>query len=153
MREALVSCKALASHYEHPTAQSGSREACPPGPHTTGHAGPRPAVPGSPCGLSSTLSLPRGLGTQLHRSVSTPVSVPLWSYCLPRFSPSRVVSPSGVCGTVEHAGLRELRLRSWERRSTGSVVFVSCDWDWVGREGGLIEFDADYGFKSFSLSW
>lgn len=55
--------------------------------------------------------------------------------------------------TVEHAGLRELRLRSWERCSTGSVVFVSCDWDWGGREGGLIEFDADYGFKSFSLSW
>src|ERR1035437_10051230 len=31
----------------------------PPASHTTGHAGPRPAVPGSPCGRSSTLSLPR----------------------------------------------------------------------------------------------
>ena len=56
-------------------------------------------------------------------------------------------------GTVAYAGLRELRLRSWERRSTGSVVFVSCDWDWGGREGGLIELDTDYGFRSFSLSW
>jgi hypothetical protein len=56
-------------------------------------------------------------------------------------------------GSVEEAGLRELRLRSWERRSTGWVVFVSCDWDWGGREGGLIELDTDYGFRSFSLSW
>jgi hypothetical protein len=56
-------------------------------------------------------------------------------------------------GVVEHAGLRELRLRSWERRSTGSVVFVTCDWDWGGREGGLVELDLDYGFRSFSLSW
>ena len=31
----------------------------PPASHTTGHAGPRPAIPGSPPGLSSTLSLPR----------------------------------------------------------------------------------------------
>jgi hypothetical protein len=31
----------------------------PPASHTTGHAGPRPAVPGSPCGRSSTLSLSR----------------------------------------------------------------------------------------------
>jgi hypothetical protein len=55
-------------------------------------------------------------------------------------------------GSVDQAGLRELHLRSWER-STGSVVFVSCDWDWGGREGGLIELDTDYGFRSFSLSW
>ena len=56
-------------------------------------------------------------------------------------------------GTVDHAALHELRLQSWQKRSTGSVVFVTCIWDWGGREGGLIELDADYGFKSFSLSW
>ena len=56
-------------------------------------------------------------------------------------------------GTIEHAGLRELRLRRWQQRSPGSVVFVSCDWDWGGKEGGLIELDADFGFKSFLLSW
>ena len=56
-------------------------------------------------------------------------------------------------GSVEQAGLRELRLRSWEQRRSGTVVLVSCDWDWGGREGGLIELDKDYGFRSFSLSW
>lgn len=56
-------------------------------------------------------------------------------------------------GTIDHAGLRELRLQSWEQRSTGSVVFVSCVWDWGGREGGLIFLDTNYGFKSFGLSW
>lgn len=56
-------------------------------------------------------------------------------------------------GTIELAGLRDLRLRRWEQRSTGSVVFFSCDWDWGGKEGGLIELDANDQFKSFSLSW
>lgn len=56
-------------------------------------------------------------------------------------------------GTVGRAALRELRFQSWERRSTGSVVFVTCDWDWGGKEGGLIELDTDYGFRSFRLSW
>ncbi len=56
-------------------------------------------------------------------------------------------------GTIEHAGLRELRLLRWEPRSPDSVVFVSCNWDWGGKERGLIELDADYEFKSFSLSW
>jgi hypothetical protein len=56
-------------------------------------------------------------------------------------------------GSVDRAALHELRLQSWERRSTGCVVFVTCRWDWGGREGGLIELDADYGFRSFSLSW
>lgn len=56
-------------------------------------------------------------------------------------------------GTVGHAALRELRLQGWERRGTGSVVSVTCDWDWGGRESGLIELDSDSGFKSFSLSW
>jgi len=68
---------------------------------------------------------------------------------------SRLFIPEKVRqdGTVDHAGLRELCLQSWERRGTGSVIFVSCVWDWGGREGALIELDADYGFKSFSLSW
>ena len=56
-------------------------------------------------------------------------------------------------GTVDHASLRELHLQSCEQRGTGSVIFVTCVWDWGGKEGGLIELDADYGFKSFSLSW
>ena len=56
-------------------------------------------------------------------------------------------------GTIHHASLRELRLQNWEQRGTGSVVFVTCNWDWGGREGGLIELDAEGGFKSFSVSW
>ena len=56
-------------------------------------------------------------------------------------------------GTIGYAGLRELRLLSLETRSTGSVVYVSCDWDWGGKENGLIDLDSDYGFKSFGLSW
>gem|GEM_PF-1237450 len=56
-------------------------------------------------------------------------------------------------GSANHSALHELRLRTWEQRRTGPVVFVVCNWDWGGREGGLIELDADFGFRSFSLSW
>ena len=74
--------------------ESGRREVFPPGSHTTGHAGPRPAVPGIPCGLSSTLSLLRWLcvGSAVRRQ---PKSVQLESLLPAQFSPSRVVSPPG----------------------------------------------------------
>jgi hypothetical protein len=56
-------------------------------------------------------------------------------------------------GPIEYVGLRDLRLHRWERRSIGSEVVISCDWDCGGKEGGLIDLDDDYGFKSFRLSW
>lgn len=56
-------------------------------------------------------------------------------------------------GTMYRASLRELRLHNWERRGTVSVVFITCVWDWGGREGGLIELDKDYEFRSFKVSW
>jgi len=56
-------------------------------------------------------------------------------------------------GTVGTAGLRELRLRSLEQRRTGPVIFITCDWDWGGREGGLIDLDDACAFRSFRLSW
>ena len=68
---------------------------------------------------------------------------------------SRLIAPEIKLadGTVGRAGLRELRLKRLERRSTNYVVFITCDWDWGGKEGGLLELDNDYGFKNFSLSW
>ena len=56
-------------------------------------------------------------------------------------------------GRTEHAGVRELRLHRLERDRVGYEVFITCDWDWGGREGGLIDLDSAYGFKSFRLSW
>lgn len=54
---------------------------------------------------------------------------------------------------IERASVRELRLLKSKRRSGGYEVSFSCDWDWGGREGGLINLDKDYGFKSFRISW
>jgi hypothetical protein len=56
-------------------------------------------------------------------------------------------------GPVERASVRELRLRRLERDKHGYEVFFTCDWDWGGREGGLIDLDRDYEFKSFRISW
>lgn len=56
-------------------------------------------------------------------------------------------------GQVRRAGVRELRLQKLERDRNGHEVFFSCDWDWGGREGGLIDLDGQYAFKSFRISW
>lgn len=56
-------------------------------------------------------------------------------------------------GRVERAAVREVRLRKLERATHGHQVFFTCDWDWGGREGGLIDLDSEYGFKSFRISW
>jgi hypothetical protein len=56
-------------------------------------------------------------------------------------------------GRVERVGVREVRLQRLERNKHGHEVFFTCDWDWGGREGGLIDVDSDYGFKSFRISW
>ena len=56
-------------------------------------------------------------------------------------------------GRVEHAGVRELRLRRIEPGGAGYAVLFSCEWDWGGKEGGLIDLDSEYGFKSFRISW
>lgn len=56
-------------------------------------------------------------------------------------------------GSVIRAGVRQLRLVRLERDRHGFEVFFTCDWDWGGMEGGLIDLDNDYGFKSFRISW
>ena len=56
-------------------------------------------------------------------------------------------------GRVKQAWVRELRLEKLERDKNSYEVLFSCDWDWGGKEGGLIDLDSDYGFKSFRISW
>ena len=56
-------------------------------------------------------------------------------------------------GGVERAGVRELRLHRLERDGARYEVYITCDWEWGGKEGGLIDLDSEYGFKSFRLSW
>ena len=54
---------------------------------------------------------------------------------------------------MERAGVRQLRLERIDRDSQGYRVFFTCDWDWGGKEGGLIDLDREYGFRSFRISW
>ncbi len=56
-------------------------------------------------------------------------------------------------GTVERAGVRDLKLREWEKRETGYCIRMTCDWDWGGPEAGLIDLNNDFGFESFRISW
>lgn len=68
---------------------------------------------------------------------------------------SRLLAPErrGRDGEIERAAVRQFRLHRLERDGAGYEVFVTCDWEWGGHEGGLIDLDSDYGFKSFRLSW
>ena len=70
----------------------------PPGSHTTVHAGPRTAVPGSPCGRSSHSFSATVIAAQmLSRSASSLRVKTTDGRVLPaKFSPSRVVRPSGI---------------------------------------------------------
>ena len=56
-------------------------------------------------------------------------------------------------GKVKTSWLRDLRLEKLQRRSTNSVVWITCDWERGGKEGGLIYLDTELGFKYFRLSW
>ncbi|MSU27452.1 MAG: hypothetical protein EXS27_06005 [Pedosphaera sp.] len=56
-------------------------------------------------------------------------------------------------GTVERAGVRDLKLREWEKRETGYCIRMTCDLDLGGPEAGLIDLNNDFGFESFRISW
>ncbi len=104
---------------------------------------------------SSHLDLP-GRGSLEVHELSPPTNpVVVWRSPDGAIRWTRLLVPERKrAGQVEEqAGLRDLRLLRFEDRSTGSVVVISCDWDWGGREGGLIELDRDNGFKSVRLSW
>lgn len=56
-------------------------------------------------------------------------------------------------GSIDQPAVRDLRLMKWRKRGGEPVIWITCDWEWGGKEGGLIYLDAGYGFKAFSLSW
>lgn len=56
-------------------------------------------------------------------------------------------------GSASTAFLRELRLHRIQRDPVGYRVQLSCDWEWGGREGGLIYLNPDFSFRGFALSW
>jgi hypothetical protein len=56
-------------------------------------------------------------------------------------------------GQLQQAWVRELRLEQLKQGDNGHQVLITCDWEWGGREGGLIDLDSNYGFKGFRLSW
>ena len=93
-----------------------ARRVAPPGSHTTVHAGPRTAVPGSPCGSSShSFSATVTAARMLSWSASSlRVQIPDGRVLPAKFSPSRVVSPSGFAGSL----LSVLRPDSCSRTAT-----------------------------------
>jgi len=60
-------------------------------------------------------------------------------------------------GEVETAFVREFELkkpyRCSYRTSDGTHVFITCEWEWGGKEGGLLSLNNDFSFKEMWLSW
>jgi hypothetical protein len=55
--------------------------------------------------------------------------------------------------TPELLWIRDLHLLSAQRRSDGWAVRFSCDWEWGGKEQGLIFLNPDYSFREVGISW
>ena len=114
-----------------------------------------PFIGDLPTTPTSVLAIPSNGQLEVHESQSHTNPIVLLRSTNGTVQWSRIFVPEKkqADGTVSRAGLRNLRFQSFERRSTNYVVFISCDWDWGGKEGGIIELDHDHGFRSFSLSW
>ena len=68
---------------------------------------------------------------------------------------ARVLQPERPLrdGTFETAGVRDAQLRKRIATHSGTRVLFSCDWDWGGRESGLIYLASDQSFDHFGISW
>jgi hypothetical protein len=104
---------------------------------------------------ASVLAVPLHGQLEVHelKSMTNPVVVLRSADGTVRWSRVLIPEKKRTDGTLDRAGLRQLRLQSLERRNTNYVVLITCDWDWGGKEGGMIELDNNCGFNSFSLSW
>jgi hypothetical protein len=114
----------------------------------TEYLGALPAEPASslfikPLGRLEVHDLPASKAPVL--TLRSPAGEVLWSRLM---LPSRA-NPDG---TVETAGLRDMRLQRWRRRGQEILVYFGCDWDWGGLEGGLIYLDRQGNFKHFGVS-
>lgn len=56
-------------------------------------------------------------------------------------------------GSSEEAGLRDLVLHRLIEKEAGYELEITCDWDWGGRERGLVDLDHDLLFRGLRLSW
>lgn len=68
---------------------------------------------------------------------------------------SRLLLPERKTGNgqVQQAWVRSLRLEKLDQNRNGCEVLLTCDWEWGGKERGLIDLDSHFEFKSFRLSW
>ena len=56
-------------------------------------------------------------------------------------------------GTITTAYLRNLKILDSTYRGDSHTIEISCDWEWGGKERGLIYLNDDYTFRNFALSW
>jgi hypothetical protein len=104
---------------------------------------------------TSTLSIPSHGRLEVYELASEIVPVLVFRSQQGDVQWSRLLLPERRLddGSVKRAGVRQMRLVRLERDSHGFEVLLTCDWDWGGMEGGLLDLDNNYGFKSFRISW
>lgn len=103
----------------------------------------------------STLSIPSHGRLEVYEPISEKVPVVAWRSEAGVTQWSRLLLPERQAdnGQLQQAWVRALRLEKLERDKNGYEVLLTCDWEWGGNEGGLIDLDSNYEFKSFRLSW
>lgn len=103
---------------------------------------------------SSLLELGEGAVLELHPVPGRKVPV-LALRRAGRVEWTRVLQPERTLagGQTETTGIREAELVRRVFTRSGTRVLFNCDWDWGGREGGLIYLKPDQSFDHFSISW
>lgn len=56
-------------------------------------------------------------------------------------------------GSTSTASIRDARLQRRVFTLSGTRALFTCDWDWGGREGGLLYLASDKSFDHFGISW
>ena len=56
-------------------------------------------------------------------------------------------------GSTSTAAIRDARFQRRVFTVSGSCALFTCDWDWGGREAGLVYLASDTSFNHFGISW
>lgn len=68
---------------------------------------------------------------------------------------SRLLIPEDVASdySKRHGQIMDIKLIRIYQHKAGYKVYMTCNWNWGGKEAGLIYLDHNFSFQSFSLGW
>ena len=56
-------------------------------------------------------------------------------------------------GTLRRGQIKEMKLDTYQQTTEGIKVYISCDWDWGGKEPGVLYLGKNLALQAFRLGW